>query len=58
MEMDIYTDAAIYISYAKIGMHNLDKSASEITLEQLQKQIDVVTKIYSPLEAIKKANKI
>ena len=42
----INKDADIFVAYAKIALYNLQNSATEITVEQLIKQIDIIPTIY------------
>lgn len=42
----INKDADIYVACAKIALYNLQNSATEITVEQLIKQIDIIPTIY------------
>lgn len=58
MEMEINYDAVVYISYAKVAMHNLNKSATEITAYQLQKQVDVLLDLFKESEIIFKAKNL
>lgn len=48
-------ESKIYIAYSKLAMHNLNRSATEITAKQLTKQIDVIKKLYSPMDVISKS---
>ena len=47
-----------YIAYMKIGMHNLQRSANDISVYDLMAQIDVIPDIYSKEDLIFKANKL
>lgn len=58
MEKEIKDESKVYIAYAKLAMHNLNKSASEITSKQLKEQIDVIPNIYSKIEVLSKAEKL
>lgn len=43
---EINKEADIYIACSKIAVYNLRNSASEITIKQLTKQIDIIPTIY------------
>lgn len=47
-----------YIAYMKIGMHNLQRSANDISVYDLMAQIDVIPEIYSKEDLIFKADKL
>lgn len=42
----INDETEIYASYGKIAMYNLKNSATVITAEQLERQIDIIPTIY------------
>ncbi len=60
IEMDrvIKSESKIYTAYAKLAIHNLNKSATKITAKQLMAQIDVIPKIYNQTDVIIKANEL
>lgn len=58
MKREIDNESEIYIAYAKLAMHNLNNSATEITAKQLAMQIDVVPQIYNPIDAIIKSKSL
>lgn len=58
MKKVINDEADVYIAYGKLAIHNLNKSATEITIRELLKQIDVIPKIYNPKDIIIKSKKI
>lgn len=55
MEKQINNESKVYIAYAKLAMHNLNKSASKTTAKQLAAQIDIIPQIYNELEVIMKS---
>ncbi len=46
IQNSINKDVDIYVACAKIAIYNLKNSATEITVEQLIKQIDIIPIIY------------
>lgn len=58
MEREIKNESKYFIAYAKLAMHNLNNSASEITAKQLEAQIDVIPKVYNEVEVIIKAKEL
>lgn len=58
MERQINNESKVYIAYAKLAMHNLIKSASEINEKQLTSQIDVISKIYNKSDIVEKSKKL
>lgn len=58
MEKVIKNESRIYIAYAKLAMHHLNKSATDITAKQLLAQIDVISKIYDQTDILLKAENI
>ena len=58
MEREIKEESKLYTAYAKLAMHNLNKSASEITANQLVAQIDIIPKIYSQADVIVRTQKL
>lgn len=55
MEREINQERKVYIAYAKVAMHNLNKSATEITAKQLTSEIDTITRLYNQLDVMTKA---
>lgn len=58
MDREIKNESKIYIAYAKLAMHNLNKSASKVTAKQLAAQIDVIPNVYSQIDVMLKAKKM
>lgn len=58
MDREIKNESKIYIAYAKLAMHNLNKSASKVTAKQLADQIDVIPNVYSQIDVMLKAKKL
>lgn len=58
MKKVINDEADTYIAYGKIAIHNLNKSATEITAKELECQIDVIPKIYTKSQVIEKTKKM
>jgi len=58
MKKVINDEADVYIAYGKLAIHNLKKSATEITIRELLKQIDVIPKIYNQIDVIIKSKKL
>ena len=58
MNREIKNESKIYIAYAKLAMHDLNKSASKVTAKQLVAQIDVIPNIYSQIDVMLKAKNL
>lgn len=58
MRREINNEADIYISYAKLAIHNLNKSATKVTDKELASQIDILPTIYNQSCAIQKAMRL
>lgn len=58
MDREIKNESKIYIAYAKLAMHDLNKSASKVTAKQLVAQIDVIPNIYSQIDVMFKAKNL
>ena len=58
MDREIKNESTIYIAYAKLAMHDLNKSASKVTAKQLVAQIDVIPNIYSQIDVMLKAKNL
>lgn len=58
MDREIKNESKIYIAYAKLAMHDLNKSASKVTAKQLVAQIDVIPNIYSQIDVMLKAKNL
>lgn len=58
MQVEIEKDSSIYIAYSLIALHTLQNSTSLLTAKELEREIDVVTKLYDKQEAIIKAKNL
>ena len=58
MEREIKNESKVYIAYAKLAMHNLNKSASDITAKQLVSEINYISKVYNQLDVMTKSQNL
>ena len=58
MQKEIEKESKKYIAYAKLAIHNLNKSATKIDTKQLTSQIDVIDKIYNFTDMLSKIEKM
>lgn len=55
MDREIKNESKIYIAYAKVAIHDLNKSASDITAKQLVSEINCLAKIYNQQDVMRKS---
>ena len=58
IQEEIEKDSSFYIAYSLIALHTLQNSGALITAEELEREIDIVTKLYDKQEAIIKAKNL
>ena len=58
MKNKINKDSELYIAYCKMALYTLLKSATDVTLSELEKELDIMPEIYSTNEVLIKAKKL
>lgn len=58
MERQINNESKVYIAYAKLAMHNLNKSASSITAKQLASEINCISKVHNQQDVMTKSQNL
>ena len=58
MKYKINRETELYIAYSKIALYTLLNSGTDVNLENLFKELEVIPKIYNEIDAIKAAEKL